>query len=139
MSPVSPWRTFTLPAHLLWVGLFLMSLLGAGCGYEAGGQRGAVVTRSSPETALKGMLAYAEAGEWEAYVSTYYGESHKMTQPKKQTQDLAARLERVGPKLIETLRGCLGQEPKLSDDGNTATYPNAFTLYRDDGAWGFHL
>lgn len=152
MSLIIRLRAFTPPTRLLllgllWMGLLPMGLVVSGCGCDEGSQGGAAAgaateeagTSASPEAAIKGMLAYAEAGDWGAYVSTYYGEAHKMTQPEEQTKDLAARLEKVGPKLIETLKGCLGQEPKLSEDGNTATYPNAFRLYRDDGKWGFHL
>ena len=85
------------------------------------------------------MLALAEAGRWEEYVSTYYGEKHKMDNPEEQIQEVAARMEKSAPDLIEVIKGCVGQEPALSEDGNVATFPNSYELYKDNGFWGFHL
>jgi len=93
----------------------------------------------TPAAAIQGMLALAEAGNWETYVSTYYGEKHKMTDLDAQIPQVAARLVKAGPKLIEMLEGCVGQAPALSEDGSTATYANGFKLHRDNGKWGFHL
>ena len=93
----------------------------------------------TPADAIRGMLALAAAGKWEEYVREYYGEKYKMDKPDEQIPIVAASIEKVGPKLIEVLKGCVGQEPTLSDDGNVATFPNSYKLYKRDGSWGFHL
>jgi hypothetical protein len=100
---------------------------------------GSAAKAGTPADAIKGMLALAEAGKWEEYVRRYYGEKHKMDKPDEQIQEVASRIEKLGPKLIEVLKGCVGQEPALSDDGNVATFPNSYKLYKNKGSWGFHL
>jgi hypothetical protein len=93
----------------------------------------------TPADAIRGMLALAQAGKWEEYVSNYYGEQHKMDKPDEQIPIVAARIEKMGPKLIDVLKGCLGQHPMLCEDGDVATFPNSYKLYKGDGSWGFHL
>lgn len=96
-------------------------------------------TAASPADAIRGMLALAEAGKWEEYVSSYYGEQHKMDDPAAQIPNIAARLEGMSAKVIEALRACVGETPKMADDGTSAVYANKFTLHKRDGKWGFHL
>ncbi len=125
------------------VALLMAVLLLVGCGHEARSTGGSTPPEppptASPEGAVKGMLALAEAGKWEEYVTTYYGEQHKMDKPETQVPELAAGLETVGAKLIETLRACAAENPKMAEDGTRAVYSNKFTLHRRDGKWGFHL
>lgn len=126
----------------MWQRVIVLStvlLLCVACGGESGGGSDASSTGGSPAAAIDGMLALAKDGKWAEYVSTYYGEKHKMTKPAEQTQQIAKRLEGVAPKLIETLEACVGQEPTLSEDGTKATYPNGFVLHKDGDSWGFHL
>ncbi len=145
----------------LMASVLTISLMGFGCGgggdaaaptggYHAKGSdpkdehakgehpKDSAAKADTPTAAIKGMLALAEAGKWEAYVTSYYGEQHKLTKPEEQIKVIAARVEKVGPKLIEVLKACLDQEPKLSDDGNVAEFPK-YKLHKDDGKWGFHM
>ena len=125
----------------------LVVLVLAACGGEAtdpsgpgtpeAGQPEAVA--ATPQAAIKGMLALAEAGKWTEYVETYYGEKHKMDKPDTQLPELAAAMETVGEQLLEALRTCAKEEPTLSEDDTRATYSNGFTLHKREGKWGFHL
>ena len=110
--------------------------LTSGCGGE-GTESGAAP--KGPEAAIESMLALAEAGDWKGYVEQFYGEKQKMTKPQEQTAQIAERLEKHGPKLIEMLKGCVGKQFVLSEDGTVATWPNGLRLHKDGGAWGFHL
>jgi hypothetical protein len=120
--------------------LLLAVLLVAGCSGEApeAGTPDASPT-GSPQAAVKAMLALAEAGRWEEYVTTYYGELHKMDEPETQIPQLAAGLETVGATVVETLRACVAETPIISEDCTQAVYTNKFTLHERDGKWGFHL
>jgi len=127
--------------------LLLAGLLAGGCGdgktsstsqppaADGPGAHGS----DTPSAAVSGMLALAEAGNWEAYVTTYYGEQGKMTKPAEQIPQIAKRVRKIGPQLIEMLRACVDQKPRLNAHGTVATYPNGMKLYRDHGTWGFHL
>ncbi len=129
------------PHRLARVAVGVLVLVLCGCGDDATGNGDAVppTRASTPTEAINGMLTLAERGRWEAYVSTYYVERHKMDKPAEQTKKIADNLAKLGELLIEKLRGCLGQSPTMSEDGTKATYPNGLTLHEKDGQWGFHL
>jgi len=127
--------------------LLLTGLLASACGGEQGPPDTQPVANKdagggragTPSAAIRGMLALAEAGKWDEYVSTYYGERQKMTKPDEQIPQVAARMKKIGPQLIQMLGECVDKEPRLNAHGTVATYPNQMKLYLDHGAWGFHL
>ena len=122
--------------------MFLLAAVLCGCGTEsttpAPSGPGTGIAHT-PAEAITGMLALAEAGQWEHYVERYYGEQKKMTEPAKQIKQVAKKLEALSAQIIGKLKGCIGIEPTLSEEGTKATYPNGLMLYKGDGIWGFHL
>ena len=125
-----------LKTSITLVLLLAVCALTFGCGGEAPEEGAAADT---PAAAIQSMLALAEAGDWQGYVTQHYGEQHKLTKPAEQIAQLAGRIQKDGPKLIEMLKGCADKEPVLSADGKVATWPNGFRLHKDGDTWGFHL
>lgn len=117
----------------------IATLFITGCGDKVSDRSESNHAADSPAAAMEGMVALAEAGEWEAYVTTYYGEQHKMDKPETQVPKIAAKLKKAGSTLLLALKDCIGKTPTLSEDGTRAEYPNGFPLYKRDGRWGFHL
>lgn len=98
----------------------------------------------TPESTLATLIDLAEAGDWEAYVDDYYGESHKLTDQAKRDQVVARFRDRWSEEVVTTLHAIADVEPTYEQDGMIAVFPvdesRNFKLYKqDDGTWKYHL
>jgi len=124
------------------------SILLVGCGGEKSDVEIALEESAAnvgtPEVALNGMLEFAEAGDWENYVDTYYGEKDKFRSDADRDQVVARFRDKWGSAVVEQLGAIKNVPAEIIDDGNRASFAtpdgNAFYLYKDgDGNWTFHL
>lgn len=89
------------------------------------------------------MLEVAEAGNWETYVDTYYGEQDKFRDASDREKLVERFRTQWGPQTIEGLKKAKNVTPTLSEDGQRAIFTldeGQFILHLDsDGNWTFHL
>lgn len=88
------------------------------------------------------MLELARAGDFEAYVDDFYGETHKLRSPADRDALVRRFKEKWGDALVEGLDRA--SKLPVVIDGDQATFLDgdepAFILHRSaEGSWKFHL
>ena len=123
---------------LMLTALLLTCTIGCGGASDSGD-----ASEAAPETTIRAMRALAEAGDWDAYVDRYYGETHKFSSPADRDA-LVGRFEQTwGAQVLEALQKAESLEPRI--DGDRAFFEDSdgqavFELRRSaEGTWTFHL